>query len=418
MTSHGIRENIYAFLLITVITAFVGGMVGLERTILPLLAEERFGVASVSASLSFIVSFGLTKGIFNFVAGVLNDRFGRKSIEVVGWIFGIPVPFIIIFAPSWEWVIFANVLLGINQALAWSTAVTYTLDIVAPSQRGLASGINEFSGYLGVGVLTFITSYIGSAYGIHPYPMYVGVALAFSGLLLSLLLPESHNHAKEEARLLQDQRNESSIFNVFLLASVKDRNLFACSQGGFVSNFTDGMAWGLLPLFLSSKGLSLAEIGVVATFYPLVWSFSQLGTGLVSDRLGRKAIIVWGFMLQGVGIISIAFFNSLWLWMVSAFVFGLGKGMVYPVLIAAVSDNAPPLMRGSILGVYRLWRDWGYAFGALFAGVVADLLNMESAIVLVGGIAFASGMIVKKFYAEREREGSGGIRGIRGRTQP
>ncbi len=397
----GIRRNLYPFILITLITAFVGGMVGLERTILPLLAQERFGIASTSAVISFIVSFGLTKGIFNFVAGILNDRFGRKSIEVLGWGFALPIPFLIIYAPSWEWVIFANFLLGINQALSWSTAVTYTLDIVSPQQRGHASGINEFAGYLGVALITYLTSYIGSTYGIHPYPMYAGVVIALAGLLMSLLLPESHHHAKKEAQLTQNHTQEGSLKKVFLLASFKDRNLFACSQGGFVANFTDGMAWGLLPLFLRLKGLSLYELGVIATFYPFVWAVSQLITGLASDKLGRKPVIFWGFMIQGAGIISIVLLEGFHLWLISALLFGLGKGMVYPTLIAAVSDNSPPLMRGSILGVYRFWRDWGYAYGALFAGVVADVLSMEWAIALVGIIATLSGLIVKFVYREK-----------------
>ncbi len=324
---------------------------------------------------------------------MLNDRFGRKKIEVLGWVFGLPVPVVLIYAPSWEWVIFANFILGINQALAWSTAVTYTLDIVRQDQRGFASGINEFAGYLGVGVLTFITSYIGAVYGVHPYPMVAGMIIAIAGTLLSLTIPESHHHVKREAIQTQNHQEETSFWDVFTLASFRDRNLFACSQGGFVANFTDGMAWGLLPLFLHSKGLSLSQIGWVATFYPMVWAFSQLATGLMSDKLGRKPVIVNGFLIQGVGIIGIALSSSFTLWMFFAFLFGLGKGMVYPTLIAAVSDNSPPLRRGSILGVYRLWRDWGYAFGALFAGVVADLVSLRWGVGATGLVAFVSGIV-------------------------
>lgn len=400
----GIRENLYPFIAITLITAFVGGMVGIERTIIPILAQERYGIASTTAAISFILSFGLTKGVFNFVAGILNDRFGRKRIEVLGWIFGLPVPILLIYAPSWEWVVFANFILGINQALSWSTAVTYTLDIVRQDQRGFASGINEFSGYLGVGLLTFITSYIGSVYGVYPYPMVVGIVIAVSGTILSLMIPESHHHVKSEALQIQNHQEERSFLKIFALASFKDRNLFACSQGGFVSNFTDGMAWGLLPLFLHAKGLNLSQIGWVATFYPMVWAFSQLATGLMSDRIGRKLVIVSGFLIQGIGIIGIALSNTFLYWMVFAFLFGLGKGMVYPTLIAAVSDNAPPLMRGSILGVYRLWRDWGYAFGALFAGVVADLVNLEWGVGTTGVVAFASALLFLSFYTEKKHQ--------------
>ena len=399
-TQLGIRENLYPFVAITLITAFVGGMVGIERTIIPILAQERYGVASTTAAISFILSFGLTKGVFNFIAGILNDRFGRKKIEILGWLFGLPVPIMLIYAPSWEWVIFANFILGINQALAWSTAVTYTLDIVRQDQRGLASGVNEFAGYLGVGILTFITSYIGAVYGVHPYPMLAGIVIALLGTLLSLTIPESHHHVKSEAHQTQNHQEETSFLGVFTLASFRDRNLFACSQGGFVANFTDGMAWGLLPIFLHSKGLSLSQIGWVATFYPMVWAFSQLATGLMSDKLGRKPVIVKGFLVQGVGIIGIALSNSFLLWMLFAFMFGLGKGMVYPTLIAAVSDNSPPLMRGSILGVYRLWRDWGYAFGALFAGMMADTLSLQWGVGATGLIAFVSAAVFISAYRE------------------
>ncbi len=405
MTGHlGIRNNLLPFITITLITAFVGGMVGLERTIVPLLAKERYAITSATVTISFIVSFGLTKGVFNFVAGILNDRFGRKKIEVLGWIVGIPVPSLLIWAPSWEWVSFANILLGINQALAWSTAVTYTLDIVSPNQRGFASGINEFAGYFGVGALTFATSYIGSLYGPHPYPMILGIGIVLAGLLLSLTLPESMHHALKEAKESQNHQNERSPFRVFALATFKDRNLFACSQGGFVANFTDGMAWGLLPLFLRSKGLSLGEIGMVATFYPLVWSFSQLATGLMSDRIGRKPVIVGGFFVQGAGIIGISLSGSLTGWLFFALLFGLGKGMVYPTLIAAVSDSSPPLMRGSILGVYRLWRDWGYAFGALFSGLVADMLGIGWGVGSAGIVSIFSGIIVLALMVERVKK--------------
>ncbi len=397
----GIRKNLYPFITITLITAFVGGMVGIERTIIPILAQERYGIASATAALSFILSFGLTKGIFNFVAGILNDRFGRKNIEVLGWVFALPVPLILIYAPSWEWIVFANFILGVNQALAWSTAVTYTLDIVRQDQRGLASGINEFAGYLGVGLLTFITSYIGAVYGVHPYPMVAGIFIALIGFLLSLAIPESHHHARQEALQTQNDRRASSFLEVFALASLRDRNLFACSQGGFVANFTDGMAWGLLPLFLHSKGLSLPQIGLIATFYPMVWAFSQLATGLMSDRIGRKPVIVNGFLLQGLGIIGIALSDSFALWMLFAFLFGLGKGMVYPTLIAAVSDNSPPLMRGSILGVYRLWRDWGYAFGALFAGIVSDLLGPQWGVGTTGAVAVLSALVFVSTYRQK-----------------
>jgi MFS family permease len=407
MTSDlGIRKNLYPFLTITLITAFVGGMVGLERTIIPILADEKFGIVSATVTLSFIVSFGITKGIFNFVAGYLNDRFGRKKIEVLGWIVGLPVPLMLIYAPSWDWVFVANILLGVNQALAWSTAVTYTLDIVSPHQRGLASGINEFAGYLGVGMLTFITSYIGALYGVHPYPMLVGIAIAVIGLLLSLTIPESHHHAIREARSTENNSNESSLLKVFILASFKDRNLFACSQGGFVANFTDGMAWGLLPLFLKGKGLDIYHIGAVATFYPMVWAFSQLGTGFLSDKVGRKPLIVNGFLLQGAGIIGIALSTTFSSWMFFAFLFGLGKGMVYPTLIAAVSDSSPPLMRGRILGVYRFWRDWGYAYGALFSGIIADFLSPSWGIGATGIVALCSGAIVLIALRETRRKKS------------
>ncbi|MDP2728235.1 MAG: MFS transporter [Dehalococcoidia bacterium] len=398
----GLRANWRQFTLLMVINAFVGAMVGLERTVVPLLAEQDFALTSRAAILSFIVSFGIVKALANLVAGRASDRIGRKGILIAGWLIGTPVPFLIIGAPTWSWIIFANVLLGINQGLCWSTTVIMKIDLVGPARRGLAMGLNEFAGYVAVSLAALASGYIAAAYALRPQPFLLGVAFALAGLLLSLFfVRETRGHAQQEAVTasvqgdpLVAEKDQPSFARVMLLTSWKDRALFAASQAGLVNNLNDGMAWGLFPLFFASAGLGIGEIGLLAAAYPGVWGFTQLFTGALSDRLGRKWMIVAGMWVQAGAIFSIVLFRGFLPWTVGAVLLGLGTALVYPTLLATIGDVAKPQWRASAVGVYRLWRDGGYALGALVSGVLADSFGMSQAIVVVGGITFLSGIIV------------------------
>ncbi len=400
----GLRANWQQFALLVVINAFVGAMVGLERTVVPLIAQADFGLVSRSVVLSFLVSFGVVKALANLSAGRLSDRVGRRRILVAGWLAGLPVPFILIFAPSWGWVVLANVLLGINQGLCWSTTVIMKIDLVGPQRRGLAMGLNEASGYLAVSFSAFITGYLASTYGLRPVPFYPGVAFALLGLFLSLFfVRETQGHAQYEAQVrsqtpdaLQPQAasDNPSFATILLLTSWKDRALFAASQAGMVNNLNDGLVWGLLPIFLAGFGLPLAQIGIIAAVYPAVWGLSQLGTGALSDRWGRKWMIAVGMWVQAVGIGLFVVGRSFWVWSGGAVLLGLGTALVYPTLLAAISDVAHPDWRATAVGIYRLWRDGGYAVGALTAGLLADAFNIPTAIAVIGGLTFLSGVIV------------------------
>ncbi|HEX6384542.1 MAG TPA: MFS transporter, partial [Anaerolineae bacterium] len=352
----GLAANWQQFALLIVVNAFVGAMVGLERTVLPLIAEADFGLASRTAILSFLISFGIVKALANLLAGGLGDRWGRKRILVAGWLVGLPVPLLIMFAPDWSWVIFANVLLGINQGLCWSTTVIMKIDLVGPKQRGLAMGLNEFAGYLAVSLSALATGYLAAAYGLRPVPFYPGLVFALLGLLLSIfLVQETEPFTRLEARLANPETESPSFSQVFALTSWKNKTLFSASQAGMVNNLNDGMVWGLLPLFLAAMGLSLAHIGILAAVYPGVWGISQLFTGGLSDRLGRKWLIAGGMWLQAGGLGLLVIGRSFNWWLASAVLLGLGTAMVYPTLLAAVSDVAHPTWRGSAVGVYRLW---------------------------------------------------------------
>jgi len=400
----GLRENWEQFALLVVVNAFVGGMVGLERTVVPLLAKEEFGRASRTVALSFIVSFGIVKALANLFAGRFSDRVGRKRILVAGWLVGLPVPFVIMLAPTWEWVVFANVLLGINQGLCWSTTVIMKIDLVGPARRGFAMGLNEAAGYLSVAAAAFASGYIASSYGLRPEPFYLGVVFALAGLLLSIFfVRDSQGHARYEAALRDSTVAKPagpSFGEIVKLTSWKDRRLFAVSQAGLVNNLNDGMAWGLFPLFFTAGGLSLHRIAILAAIYPGVWGLAQLGTGALSDRLGRKGLIVGGMWVQAAGILLIVATGGFWAWVAGAVLLGLGTAMVYPTLLAAIGDVAHPEWRASAVGVYRLWRDGGYAIGALLAGAVADLLGLRWAMGAVALITFGSGVVVLTVMAE------------------
>lgn len=407
MTTHaiklGLRENWRQFALLILINAFVGAMIGLERTILPLIAEADFGLVSKTVVLSFLISFGLVKALANLFAGQLGDRYGRKPILLLGWLVGLPVPLLLIFAPSWGWVIFANVLLGINQGLCWSTTVIMKIDLVGPKQRGLAMGLNEFAGYLAVSLSALATGYLAAAYGLRPAPFVPGLAFAGFGLILSLLfVHETRSYARLEAEQTGGQgkdptapsQSQLSFKQVFALTSWRDKSLFAASQAGMINNLNDGMVWGLVPLLLIGFDTTVEQVAIIAATYPAVWGIGQLFTGALSDRWGRKWLIAVGMWLQAVGIGLLVMGRTMPAWLGAATLLGLGTAMVYPTLLAAVSDVAHPVWRGTAVGVYRLWRDMGFAVGGILAGLLADIFNISVAIAVIGVLTFLSGVIV------------------------
>jgi MFS family permease len=404
----GLRANWEQFALLVLVNAFVGGMVGIERSVAPLLAEAEFGLTTKTLILSFIVSFGLVKAVSNLGAGWLSDRLGRRGVLIAGWLAGLPVPILIMLAPTWEWVVAANALLGINQGLCWSTLVIMKIDLVGPARRGLAMGLNEAAGYGAVALAALAASYIAAATALRPYPFLLGLACALAGLLLSLFaVRDTRGHARREAELQDAPGAPPAAMpaappfgRVFWLTSWGDRRLFAVSQAGLVNNLNDGLAWGLLPLFFAAGGLALGEIGLLAAAYPAVWGLAQLGTGALSDRVGRKWLIAGGMAVQAVGLGLFATAGGFRPWLGAAVLLGLGTAMVYPTLLAAIGDVAHPTWRASAVGVYRLWRDLGYVAGALLAGLLADLLGMGWAIGAVAGLTLASGIVVATLMAE------------------
>jgi MFS family permease len=396
----GLRENLPQFSLLVAVNAFVGAMVGLERTVLPLIAEHEFGIASKTAILSFIASFGAVKAVSNLLARRFSDQIGRKRILVLGWVIGLPIPFIIIWAPAWNWIVLANVLLGINQGLCWSTTVIMKIDLVGPARRGLAMGLNEFAGYLAVALTAFATGYIASVYGFRPQPFYLGIAVALTGFLLSaIFVKETHSHAQYEGQLVTGSEAKPltvaspSFAKILFVTSWQDRALFSCSQAGMINNLNDGMAWGLFPLLFASSGLTVREIGFLVAAYPATWGILQLSTGPLSDRLGRKWMIAGGMWMQALGIGLIALAQGFNFWLIGSLLLGFGTALVYPTLLAAVSDVAHPQWRASAVGVYRLWRDGGYALGAILSGALADQFGLVSAILAIAAITLVSGLI-------------------------
>ena len=392
----GLGPNLAQFSLLVVVNAFVGAMVGLERTILPAIAEHEFHLAARAAVLSFIVVFGVTKALTNYFAGRLSDAVGRKRVLVGGWLVALPVPFLLMWAPSWGWVLFANVLLGVSQGLTWSTTVIMKIDLAGPARRGFAMGLNEFAGYGAVAISALATGYVAQAYGLRPQPFYLGVAFAVIGLALSaVLVRETHAHARHEAKNhAAPPAGTPSQREIFLKTSFTDRELSSVSQAGLVNNLNDGMAWGLFPLLYATAHLSLERIGWLAAIYPAVWGIGQLFTGALSDRVGRKWLIAAGMWIQAVGIALIVMSSQLAGFAGGAALLGLGTAMVYPTLLAAIADVAHPSWRASAVGVYRLWRDLGYAIGALLAGLTADAFGLDVAVWLVATITFASGLVV------------------------
>jgi len=392
----GLRANLPQFLLLVGLNAFVGAMVGLERTVLPLLGEQEFGLTSKTAITSFIVSFGVTKALLNLVAARLADRVGRKPILVIGWLFALPVPFLIIVASAWWWIDVANVLLGVNQAMAWSMTVIMKVDLVGPRRRGLALGLNEFAGYVAVGLMSWVTGFIAGQWGLRPYPFYLGIGIAIVGLLVSVFaVRETHGHVALEASAAPARATAAAptLRQIFYVTSLGNVSLFAACQAGLVNNLNDGMSWGLFPLFFAAHGLAIARIGVVKAVYPLTWGMLQVATGPLSDRLGRRGLIGGGMIVQSVGIWLTVLVPSYDAWLVGAVLQGAGTAMVYPTLLAAIADHAQPSWRASSLGVYRFWRDLGYAIGALVSGFIADAVSVAAAIHFVAAVTLVSGVV-------------------------
>ncbi|OLC15677.1 MAG: MFS transporter [Candidatus Rokubacteria bacterium 13_1_40CM_69_27] len=395
----GLRENLPQFSLLVLLNAFVGAMVGLERTVLPLLGEQEFGLSSKTAITSFIVSFGVTKAILNLVSARVSDRFGRKPVLITGWLFALPVPFLIIHAPVWWWIDLANVLLGANQAMAWSMTVIMKIDLVGPKRRGLALGLNEFAGYVAVGATSWITGYLAAHYALRPQPFYLGIAISTLGLLMSVLvIRETHGYVALEAPASVGAPAPAAppLGRIFYVTSLGNVGLFAACQAGLVNNLNDGMSWGLYPLFFAAHGLDVERIGVVKAVYPGVWGLLQVATGPLSDRFGRKGLIAWGMIVQAGGIWLTVLVPDYAAWLIGAVLQGLGTAMVYPTLLAAITDHAHPTWRASSLGVYRFWRDLGYAVGALLSGLVADLVGLGAAIHLVAALTLGSGLVVAR----------------------
>jgi MFS family permease len=399
----GLRANLAQFALLVIVNAFVGAMIGLERSILPAIAEQEFHLAAMAAVLSFIVVFGLTKAFTNYLAGTLADRIGRKHVLIAGWAVATPVPFLLMWAPTWRWVLVANALLGISQGLTWSTTVIMKIDLVGATHRGLAMGLNEFSGYVAVAGSALATGYLAAEYGLRPVPFYPGVAFVVMGLGLSIFaVRETKHHVAAEAAQGPALLAEAlpSRREVFWRTTIADRNLSSITQAGLVNNLNDGMAWGLFPLYFSAAGISLEHIGTMAALYPATWGIAQLVTGAWSDRVGRKWLIAAGMGVQASGIATTILSSSLFGFATGAVLLGIGTAMVYPTLLAAIGDVAHPTWRASSIGVYRLWRDLGYAIGALLAGVTADFFGLAIAMWTVAALTLFSGVIVAIRMAE------------------
>jgi len=388
----GLKENWKQFTILAIVNAFVGGMVGLERSIFPQFAEIEFGVASKSAILSFITAFGITKALANYFTGKLANRFGRKNLLVFGWIIALPIPFILIYANHWNWVIFANVLLGISQGFTWSSTIVMKIDLVGEKNRGLAMGLNEFAGYFAVGVFAFLTGVIAEKYGVTPYPFYLGIGLSVIGLVTSILFVK-------DTRVFMHKESVTTktetLQNVFIETSFKNKTLSSITQAGLVNNLNDGMIWGLLPIVLITLNYNSENIGIIAAIYPTVWGLGQLVTGKMSDIYSKKAMLFWGMLLQGIAILCIPYSTEFYQLAFISALLGIGTAIVYPTFLAAIAQATVPRQRAESIGTFRLWRDLGYAIGAIISGITADLFGIEYAILLIGGITIMSSLVIK-----------------------
>jgi MFS family permease len=388
----GLRENWKQFWLLVLVNAFVGGMIGLERTIIPQLAEVEFAVGAKTVILSFIVVFGITKAITNYYTGVLANSFGRKNLLILGWLFGLPVPFLLIYANSWNLVILANILLGINQGLAWSSTVVMKIDLVGEKNRGFAMGLNEFAGYIALAAMAFLTGWIAHRYGLRPYPFYAGIALSMAGLITSIMFVKD---TKKHVRLESSSSAIPKLANVFWDTTWKHKNLGSVTQAGLVNNLNDGMVWGLFPLLLASKGFSLNDTGIIVATYPAVWGIGQLFTGALADKFCKRNLLFWGMFLQGVALFALVWTNTFNMVVGLSALLGLGTAIVYPTFLAAVSDFTHPDQRAQSIGTFRLWRDLGYAVGAILTGLIADTLGLIAPVLTIGIITIASSLILQ-----------------------
>lgn len=388
----GLRNNWRQFLLLVIVNVFVGGMVGLERTILPQLAEEVYGLETKTIILSFIVIFGISKAITNYFTGALADKLGRKNLLILGWVIALPIPFILIYAPSWSWIVFANLLLGINQGLTWSSTVVMKIDLVGEKDRGLAMGLNESAGYLAVGGVAFLTGWVGANYGLIPYPFYIGIFLSVMGLIFSIFfIRDTRHHVAMESK----GSTKYLLKNVFLETSLTNNNLGSISQAGLVNNLNDGMIWGLFPILLAGLGFDLKQIGIVVAIYPTVWGIGQLFTGKLADILPKKGLLFWGMLIQGIVLGLMVFTKQYSYFIVLSAFLGIGTAMVYPTFLAGIAEYTNPKQRAECIGVFRLWRDMGYALGAILTGLIADSFGIYASIGMIAIITIISSLIIK-----------------------
>lgn len=388
----GLKENWKQFTLLVIVNAFVGGMIGMERSIFPQFAESEFGITSTTAILSFISAFGLTKAITNYYTGRIANKFGRKNLLLFGWCIAIPVPFLLIYAPSWTWVIFANILLGLSQGLTWSSTIIMKIDLVGEKDRGFAMGLNEFAGYFALGISAFLTGYIANNYGITPFPFYLGILISILGLIVTFFwVKDTRAHMNNES-----ETNDTALLkNVFLETTFKNKTLSSVTQAGLVNNLNDGMIWGLLPIVLLTLNFNNVNIGIIAAVYPTVWGIGQLFTGKMSDNYSKKKMLFWGMLIQGFAILLLPFNNNFYALVSLSAALGLGTALVYPTFLATIAQATSPKQRAESIGTFRLWRDLGYVFGALISGITADLFGVEYAIFLIGGLTIASSLIIK-----------------------
>jgi len=388
----GLSANWKQFALLVIVNAFVGGMIGMERTILPQLAETKFGMEVKTAILSFIVVFGITKALANYYAGQWANAVGRKNLLTIGWLFALPVPFILMFAPNWWWVVGANVLLGINQGLSWSSTVVMKIDLVGEKNRGFAMGLNESAGYLAVGGVAFFTGWVAANFGLTPYPFYIGVALSVLGLLSSwLLIKDTRHHVSLETQTSKVEK----LKHIFIDTTWRNPNLGSITQAGLVNNLNDGMVWGLLPLLLGAKSFSLEQIGVIVAAYPVVWGLGQLGTGKLADHIKAKPMLFWGMLIQGFVLMALPFSMHYYILIVMMMILGLGTAIVYPTFLSAIAQFTHPTQRAESIGIFRLWRDLGYAIGALLSGIIADVFGLEAAIISIGIVTVFSAAVIR-----------------------
>jgi MFS family permease len=363
----------------------------MERTIFPEFAELEFGIASKTALLSFITAFGITKAIANYFTGKLANKIGRRNLLIFGWILALPIPFILMYAPTWNWVIFANVLLGLSQGLTWSSTVVMKIDLVGEKDRGFAMGLNEFAGYFAVGIVAFATGYIANQYGVTPYPFYLGIFMSVAGLILSLFwVKDTRSFVQQESKT----DATATLDHVFLDTTFKNKTLSSVTQAGLVNNLNDGMIWGLLPLVLMALHFDSQQIGVLSAIYPTVWGIGQLFTGRMADLYSKKKMLFWGMFIQGIAILLIPFTTHFYVLALISVLLGFGTALVYPTFLSTIAQATAPKQRAESIGTFRLWRDLGYAFGAIISGIVADLLGIHAAIFLIGAITlFSAGVI-------------------------